>query len=337
MKLKNQLIFASFLLLSAGVLFSACSGEDWYAEDDILTDASHGSLTNKHIVATGDVKNITCNSATILFSTNYNYKESLGIKPGILYSDHVPNDYFSLDFNSNQYNSLKPEHIEIGTFSNSECELTINNLKPFTKYYYRAYAEANGRKHYGDVKSFITTAKYTPGEAVDLGLSVKWADRNIGASEPGDDGLGFFWGGIEPCTVEDDAAADWHSYSLSTLKSQGFIDNNDNLCPTNDAATQIWGSQWRIPTNAECEELIAKCTWKETTKSGRKVYLITGPNSNFIYLPMNESGYIDDYWSATASSEGAYHLSMSYSSGRCYYGVKIWNRSWVNKIRPVKQ
>ena len=175
---------------------------------------------------------------------------------------------------------------------------------------------------YGEIKSFTTTADYTAGDAVDLGLSVKWANRNIGAAYPENYGYDFYWGGIVPCK-ETSYKADWHDFSLSTLMNQGYIDEDYNLCPTYDAASQLWGGKWRMPTSAEFQELIDKCEWKETTKNGKSVYLVTGPNSNVIYLPDTS------FWTATASSYGSY--------GFYYYYKRVddYTRSYTLCIRPV--
>lgn len=162
MKLKIHLIFASLLLVSASMSFSSCIGEDWEADYDlVLTDASHGSLTNGQVVATGDAINVTSNSATILFSANYNYKERLDINnPVILYTSSDPNvSNFKWEYTYTGTYYHKPLYITIGDFTQSECVVTLTGLNPSTKYYYRAYAETGGWGHYGSIKSFTTREK----------------------------------------------------------------------------------------------------------------------------------------------------------------------------------
>lgn len=326
MKQKIQLIFASFLLVSTSVLFCACDGEDWWADRySILTDASHGSLKNGQVVATGKVQNVTQNSATILCSANYNYKESLQIRPGILYGDN----YNGRDIDFLEDNE-RTTHVEISDFTTFAYKVTLNNLRPSTTYYYCAYAKTSGNNYaFGEIKSFTTAMSNTPGEAVDLGLSVKWASLNIGAAQPEQMGAQFYWGGTTACQ-ESSNKADWHDFSISTLKNQGYIDNDNNLCPLHDAATQMWGSGWRMPTEDECRELVNKCSWKKTTKNGNDVFLVTGPNGNVIYLPCYY------YWSSTASS---YSSSYSYYL-RCEKNSSVTiiydgNRSVCRCIRPV--
>lgn len=317
MKKITQLLLAAFVLFFAGIAVSSCYDDAYrYAEDNLLTDEMHGSLTNSHVVATGEVKNVTKTSATIYFSANYNYKKSLGIKPGIRLST------FRSDLEAYHYYA-RTDYLDDFTaatdFTSSELELNFDNLKPSTTYYYCAVADADGHYHKGDIKSFETPFDYSIYEAVDLGLSVKWANMNIGATLPESSGGSFYWGETKTST-----SMDWHEFTLSTLNNRGYIDANNNLCPTYDTATQLWGNGWRMPTMDEWLELKNKCTWKSVTKGGRIVYLITGPNSNFIYLPM------DDYWSSTAKTSYSYYFDVDYS-----YRIDYQDRSKNLHIRPV--
>lgn len=318
---------AAFLLVSANMLFVACNEEDWTPEDTILTDASYGSLTNHHVVATGDVQNVTSNSATILFSANFNYKSEIK-SVGVIFSQYE----FSRDelykYSDTWYEN---DYMVINDFTNSKCEITLDNLKPNTKYFYCACADVIDNFHgsrnmqLGEVKSFTTSFNNIPGEAVDLGLSVKWANRNIGANQPEDAGAGFYWGGTEPC--HKSYHADWHDFSLTTLKNQGYIDDDDNLCPAYDAATQIWGNEWRMPTWDELDELWKDCSRRRTTMNGEKVFLVTGPNGNYIYMPAEEN-----YWSSTYYSiSDAFCLDFDeyYSY---YHGKKV---EGCYCVRPV--
>ncbi|MBR3950407.1 MAG: hypothetical protein IKJ79_00615 [Bacteroidaceae bacterium] len=108
-------------------------------------------------------------------------------------------------------------------------------------------------------------------EYVDLGLSVKWASCNVGATTPEGYGDYFEWGEIIP--MEECAWDD-----CITL---GDISGN----PQYDAARAIWGGRWRIPTRTECEELLNNCTWTWSVQNGVNGYKITGPNGNSIFLP----------------------------------------------------
>lgn len=143
------------------------------------------------------------------------------------------------------------------------------------------------------------------GKAIDLGLSVKWADRNVGASSDSESGSYYAWG--ETSTKD--------SYTLATYT---FYDSNTNTFTTPegydeisgskyDAARMTWGGTWRMPTSDEIAELINNCTW--VWDDNRGGYLVTSNiNKNTIFLPstgfMNDNtaynvGMAGEYWSGT--------------------------------------
>ena len=103
-------------------------------------------------------------------------------------------------------------------------------------------------------------------EMVDLGLSVKWANKNVGASYPEDAGLYFQWGdtvGYTADQVGKDKVFDWNNYKFgicSNLTKYNSTDNLKVLESTDDAATTYMGSQYRTPTMDELLELINNTT-----------------------------------------------------------------------------
>ena len=83
----------------------------------------------------------------------------------------------------------------LSTSSSGEFSIEVTGLSPKITYYYCAYVEVDGEYKYGEVRSFTTEAMSIPaGEAIDLGLSVKWASCNVGAKSPEDYGDYFAWG-----------------------------------------------------------------------------------------------------------------------------------------------
>lgn len=170
-------------------------------------------------------------------------------------------------------------------------------------------------------------------KAVDLGLSVKWADMNIGASSPEDHGDYYAWGEIEPYYYSLDPIIwkeekpdgySWGSYKWANgsafsitkygLKIDGWEgaappDNNTELDPDDDVASVISGGKWRMPTLSEQDELRTKCTWVWTTKNGVNGCEVTSKrNGNSIFIPTTGGivrkfyGEVDlhgDYWSST--------------------------------------
>jgi ribosomal protein L40E len=164
---------------------------------------------------------------------------------------------------------------------------------------------------------------------VDLGLSVKWASCNVGASSPSECGRYFGW-------------ADPTGNKVSK-------DNNDYPSATPpweirrtcyDMARVNWGGNWRLPTKKECQELVDKCKW-EWSGNGMKV---TGPNGESIFLPaagnrcgtdMNGVGTNGNYWSGTLNECNAnYAYNLGFYSNSIHYVVYDYRYDGFT-VRPV--
>ncbi len=173
---------------------------------------------------------------------------------------------------------------------------------------------------------------YNGHEYVDLGLSVKWATMNVGATSPEGYGDYFAWG--EMTTKSD--------YSSSTYT---YKDNPATLPADHDAAAVNWQGAWRMATYAEWDELTTNCTWAWKPLNGINGYEVEGPNKNTIFLPA--SGYCDGtsldddgsygfYWSSSLiedNSDCAYNLNFGSGSVGFGYGYRYYGRS----VRPVCQ
>lgn len=164
-------------------------------------------------------------------------------------------------------------------------------------------------------------------EWVDLGLSVKWATCNVGASFPGDYGSYFTWGETSSKCIYNEDNYRWWSKSanswLNTLTKYytnsywGKVDNLTRLYPTDDAARINWRGRWRMPTASEFEELLDNCSWTWTTQNGHSGYKVRSKrNGNSIFLPAAgyRSGssryYVDSsghYWSSILYTGNPYH------------------------------
>ncbi len=150
-------------------------------------------------------------------------------------------------------------------------------------------------------------------EAVDLGLSVKWATMNVGANSPEEYGDYFAWGETSPKDTYSWETYKWCKGSQYTLtkycsnSSYGTVDNKTVLDPEDDAAQANWGGTWRMPTRDEFTELRTKCTWEWTSLNGVYGRKVTGPNGNSIFLPA--AGYRYDSSLGTAGSYGSYWSS----------------------------
>jgi hypothetical protein len=162
----------------------------------------------------------------------------------------------------------------------------------------------------------VQISKY---EAVDLGLSVKWATCNVGAERPEDYGDYFAWGEVKPKGNYDWSAYKYCKGARETLtkyctsSTYGIVDNKIVLDPEDDVATVNWGGAWRMPTKAEYDELRNNCTWKWTRQNGVNGYKVLGPNGNSIFLPT--AGYmIDGSILLSAGRYGSYMLSSLHAN-----------------------
>ena len=187
------------------------------------------------------------------------------------------------------------------------ARVDISNLSLYTPCYIRAYATNSAGTSYGKqicvMKSGKSSGEYNGHEYVDLGLSVKWATCNVGATSPEEYGDYFAWGETSTKETYGDDNCPTYRLSISQLQSQGYIDSEGNLTSQYDAATANWGGDWRMPTYDELNELITQCTW---TWMGNG-YKVTGPNGSSIFLPA--AGYRSGSWLDGAGSRGFYRSS----------------------------
>lgn len=171
-------------------------------------------------------------------------------------------------------------------------------------------------------------------EYVDLGLSVKWASCNVGASSPESYGYYYAWGELasKSCYI--------YSNSATYNKNVGDIGGNSRY----DVARKKWGSTWRLPTKAEFDELLEECVWQWTTQRGKNGYKVTSKkNGNSIFLPAagwyydrSPSGVGENcfYWSSTPdvnNPKKACYLSFT----RDYTRTNCDDRYRGHCVRPV--
>ena len=190
-------------------------------------------------------------------------------------------------------------------------------------------------------------------EYVDLGLpsGTKWATCNVGATQPYEYGDYFAWG-----EVSSKPKYSWDNYLMGAknaiikycsdeyMGSNNFVDYVQILSPSDDAAQQAWGGNWRMPMIQEMEELQDNCTWTWTTLNGVNGYLVKGSNGASIFLPaagsydgadMYESGFAAYYWTSTllsSNSNMAYALYFSQDEGNDY---SYYMRYYGHSIRPI--
>lgn len=140
-----------------------------------------------------------------------------------------------------------------------------------------------------------------PAEAVDLGLSVKWASYDYGATSP---------------------------YEISPeFKFSDKSIYNGTLSESQDRASK-WGSNWSTPTREQWNELCNNCTITKKTINEINGYLVTSKNGKSIFLSK------DCYWTSFCSSGDYYYYDIISKSQKTAYNYgKIPNTTY--SVRPV--
>ena len=185
-------------------------------------------------------------------------------------------------------------------------------------------------------------------EYVDLGLpsGLKWAKCNIGAETETDYGDYFMWGSIKPnakttCNWAknpfNNGSSIYNEDYFNAHKSE-WLDDKNNLKPEYDAAVQIMGGDWRMPTRDEIQELLDNTDnewdtingvngWKFTSKTDISKYIFF-PAAGDCYRGLVYSvGGDGDVWSSSLYTSSTYYAwnlyfistnCRMYSSSRCF-------------------
>ena len=318
-------------------------------------------------------------------------------------------EYFDGAFDSTVADKVKPENKPYVAYSKTDGVV------------YTIIPKEDGTMYtiYRVVSKDISNCTYN---MVDLGLSVKWADRNVGAKSPEDFGSYFQWGDTNAYTYDGagevtaaklaelvnpgwgpqfgmeitadnvgiileqmgipgtdltntpmgalslslDKFFNWNSYFDTTDGGSTFNKYNNGglkvLESSYDAATDHMGSQYRMPTVDESNELINNTTHtfidvdgneysKEQAQNGAieegklKGVRFTGSNGNSIFIPA--AGYcyeslldeIDDggkFWSSSlddSNDDNARYLYFNYDGS---VGENSSDRRYGPPVRGVQ-
>ena len=190
-----------------------------------------------------------------------------------------------------------------------------------------------------------------------------WAETNIGAENPEDYGLYFWWGDTMGYRREGSAwvASDGSSQNFAfgsgntptygksnaTLQSEGWLTADGVLAPEHDAAQARWGGAWRMPTDSERSALNDNCDWMWTTTNGVSGYVVRGRGdfqASSIFLPaagygnwtsLYYAGSHGNYWSSvpdSSDSKAARVLDFRSSSHNSSFDYRYSGQS----VRPVQ-
>ena len=204
-----------------------------------------------------------------------------------------------------------------------------------------------------------------PLKYVDLGLpsGTLWATENL--KDASGNELYFAWGETQGYTADQigtDKYFTWEGsyadykygiYNSSSSPNYGMTKYNktDNLTvldPIDDAATVLWGENWRMPTYEQFQELIANTTTAWTQVNGKIGMVFTSMiNGNSIFFPAlgnvnrgdvtgdDEQG---DYWSCylnTDSISNALRFKLSNGEVEVSDDFRYIGCS-VRPVRPLK-
>ena len=150
---------------------------------------------------------------------------------------------------------------------------------------------------------------------VELGLSVKWASKNVGA----DNRLEL---GDKYPAIATDTNLNWNTIP-------------ENIAGTKlDIANKLSRDRSMLPTRKQWKELIDKCEWHWADVNGVVGYRVIGRNGNSIFLPStgNSNTY---YWSASKASKYKCFYYLYFNS----YNFDIMYNllTGLNYIRPVQK
>lgn len=216
------------------------------------------------------------------------------------------------------------------------------------------------RYRFGDMREVVLTDMITDTDTVvDLGLSVLWRTRNLGALGAADYGDLVGWGDPTGSHHEQYHTSSYGAYLANKTTCLGFyggVTPPDHISATDlDIAYAKTGGAWRLPTLEETQELIDKCDWIWMRYRGAEGVKVTGPNGNSIFLPAGGmrrgekmtsaidsfGGYWTGDWYGTSTStsstkgEMGWALSFGIMASGGYYKPNAYYRYSGLSIRPV--
>ncbi len=161
-------------------------------------------------------------------------------------------------------------------------------------------------------------------EIIDLGLpsGTKWAMCNIGAKCPTEIGDYFAWGDTSSKNVYVGRTCETYDLNIVKLKLEDYVNSRNVLSKYYDAAAQILGSGWSIPSGEQAQELVNSCDWEwvenyeDTGVNGRLG--ISKINGNKIFFPA--AGYMNNESKIRVNIDGGYWTSSP--------NMTASNRAW---------
>lgn len=310
---------------------------------------SYGEDYLRYFSIRTDEPEITDDNRVIVKGQFKGYKN---LKPEVSYKIYYKDgdDGFSSPYESG-VESITLNKDDIGSDGTLRIDIT-DKLKIYKYYSICLGFEYNGNCYLGNIcDDFRTPLIVTPGQWVDLGLSVEWAGWNVDASSPEEYGGYYAWGETETKSqygleeykyCEKDGKYDW---------AFEFI-GNEISGTSYDVAHVKWGGGARMPSLVEVKELLANCIFlRGCYYKGVCGSYVIGPNHNSIFLPfagirwdgasgnsdiISHEGSCGYFWSGTF-----YDTSIGFDA-YCLYcdwdDDDLWNsaRYYGHSVRPVR-
>lgn len=226
-------------------------------------------------VVTGDATDIAWNGAKIPYTVTTD-KNASSVEAGICVWKDGDEE--------NKVNYVPEENITYAKGKSTKASITFKYFTENTTYHYCAWARMDETEYKGETKTFKTTELVLEAsKAVDMGLSVKWAGYNVGATAPEELGDYFAWGETSPKEV-------YSSYGYGTPEKNLYEIYNNNaktrLEAVDDAATANWGEKYRMPTCDEKHELLLSTNRYNISYKGVPGVLFESVvNGNYIFFP----------------------------------------------------
>lgn len=309
-------------------------------DDDLFTSLAHSTSTVmkfynvlggiKFSLSRDDIQSITFKgnndeyiAGKVKLEMDANGKPEAEVIDGKKTITLTPKEGTAFIKNTNYYIVLLPTVLSEGFTMTFETESQIGTFEYTTKSIEIKRSVFSKKENIDNYATF--DAKTPEQEYVDLGLSVKWATCNLGATSPEEYGDYYAWGETE---TKSSYSEETYKYYKSDEENKGYTkyvpssyanthgymgvyDNKSVLDLEDDVAHVKLGGKWRMPTNAEIDELINNClSYKDTYNgiNGRKfTSLKSGYTDKWIFLPAagyrsgnkiqwNTDGY---YWSSS--------------------------------------
>lgn len=235
--------------------------------------------------------------------------------------------------------------IEAESHISSDLAFYLNGLKENTQYWFALKMDTIYANYQNDLRlvnnqgyngylipannTFTTSKAIT---TVDLGLSVLWAQCDLGSEE--------VWLSTK------------YNWSVTEYRN-GQKPTSVNIAGTaDDNATVILGEEWHTPTVREFRELIDNCDWeiKKNPQWGAFMRFTSRINGNYIDMYPNTIEASEDwkatFWTANVSDLGAsdssfdtyqFNFSYKHNNSSDWFDSVSYSTWRTAQIRPVKK